>query len=98
MNRDEYYKRRGCERTLIKLVFILFVILFSCQGEQPYCWICHIKERYVDEHNKIGTIYKYDIIIPSMTQRDIYLLEDANTQIIDETRMIGTMMECNIAN
>ena len=78
--------------------YLLFLfLLFSCRGETPYCWICHIKERYIDEHNKIGTIYKYDIVIPSMTQRDIYLLEDANSVIIDDTRMIGTIMECNIA-
>jgi hypothetical protein len=82
----------------MKYLLFLF-LLFSCRGEQPYCWICHIKERYVDEYNKIGTIYKYDIILPvemGLTQRDIYLLEDANSLIIDDERMIGTIFECNV--
>jgi hypothetical protein len=80
----------------MKKYLIFLFLLFACKGEQPYCWICHIKERYVDKNNKIINWYKYDIIIPSMTQRDIYIFEDANSMIIDETRMIGTIVECSI--
>lgn len=80
------------------LTLIIFVILFSCRGETPHCYICHINERYVDSHNKVINNYKYSIVLPlemGMTQREIYLFEDANSMILDENRMIGTIMECH---
>jgi hypothetical protein len=86
------------ETQSMKKILFLILLAIGCRGEQPYCWVCRINERYVDEHNKIINWYKYDIIIPSMTQRDIYILEDANSVIIDENRMIGTIMECKVRN
>jgi hypothetical protein len=76
---------------------ICLLILFSCQGESPHAWIGHLNNRYVDEHNNIRNNYLIDVVFPiemGLTQKQIFIFEEANSKIIDENRRIGTIMEC----
>jgi hypothetical protein len=93
-------------RTLTEwLLFIVIWILgifvgyhlASYYSEKPHRWIGHIKERYVNQNNVVVSTYLYDIKFPielGLTRRDIIILEDSNTVIIDDTRMVGNIFEC----
>jgi D-serine dehydratase len=83
----------------MKRTFFFFLLITACSSEKPHCWICYFKERYVNENNVVVNSYRQDLKIPleaGMTQKDIYLLEDENTFIIDEERSIGLFLECEI--